>query len=221
MPDQRRRTEDPIVLASASPRRRAALAWLGLSPQVAQPRIEEAIRPGERPSEAARRLAVEKAEAVAPAWPDRWLIAADTMVIGPDGEPLGKPADPDAARDMLARLRGRRHRVLTAQAVCYRDRRLVDHLSTLATMRDYSDAEIAQYIQSGDPFDKAGSYAIQHPVFRPVQFIDGCYLNVLGLPLCRTTQLLRKAGYPRPLPDLTAPWCDLCRQAAAGALPSS
>ena len=219
MSDQPDRTDGLIVLASASPRRRAALVWLGLTPEIAHSQIDEAIHPGERPAAAALRLAAEKATAVAPAWPDHFVIAADTMVISQDGEALGKPACPADARDMLARLRGRRHRVVTAQAIRYRDRLLLDHLSTLATMRDYSESEIERYIQSGDPFDKPGAYAIQHPIFRPVRFIDGCYLNVLGLPLCRTTQLLRKAGFPQPLPELRGPWCRLCRQAAAGALP--
>ena len=208
----------PLILASASPRRRVALACLGLTPPVIPASVEETVLPGERPVDAALRLAALKARSVGQAHPDQWVIAADTLVIGPDGEPLGKPANPAEARATLERLRRRRHQVVTAQAVGRRDRLLQDYLSTLVTMRDYTDAEIAGYVESGDPFDKAGSYAIQHPTFRPVQFLDGCYLNVVGLPICRTRRLLQAAGYPR-LPDLEPPWCHCCRLAAAGALP--
>ncbi len=207
-----------LVLASASPRRRVALACLGLTPPVIPAAVEETVLPGERPVDAASRLAALKARAVGRAHPEQWVIAADTLVIGPDGKPLGKPANPAEARATLERLRCRRHQVVTAQAVVRHDRLLQDHLSTLVTMRGYTDAEIADYIESGDPFDKAGSYAIQHPTFRPVQFLDGCYLNVVGLPICRTRQLLRTAGYPEPLPDLEPPWCACCRLAAAGSL---
>ncbi|HEX2172404.1 MAG TPA: Maf family protein, partial [Dehalococcoidia bacterium] len=158
------------------------------------------------------------AAATAAAYPGAWVIGADTLVVGPKGEPLGKPPTAASARSMLLQLRGRRHRVVTAQAVIHRDRVASDHLSTLVTMRPYSDEEIAAYLASGDPFDKAGSYAIQHPTFRPVAFLDGCYLNVVGLPICRTARLLREAGFPTALPDLRPPWCQVCRRAAAGEL---
>lgn len=206
-----------LVLASASPRRRAALGYLGVRPTVRTASIDETPLPGERPEATARRLAEAKARAVAEA--RDWVIAADTLVIGPHGEALGKPATPAAARATLERLRGRRHQVVTAQAVGRGDRLAIDVLATLVTMREYTDAEIAAYVASGDPFDKAGSYAIQHPGFRPVQTITGCYLNVVGLPICRTGRMLREAGYPLPLRLLQPPWCTICRRAAARELP--
>jgi MAF protein len=208
----------PVILASASPRRRAAIRYLGLAPGLATAAIEEIIRPGERPVDAAVRLATGKAAAIAAAHPEGWIIGADTLVIGPDGDPLGKPATAADARSMLLQLRGRPHQVVTAQAVIRADRIATDHLSTLVLMRPYGEDEIGHYIATGDPFDKAGSYAIQNPEFRPVRSISGCYLNVVGLPICRTARLLRECGFPGSLPDLRPPWCQVCRRAAAGEL---
>lgn len=208
----------PVILASASPRRRAAIRQLGLDPIFAAAAIDETIRPDERAAVAAVRLAAGKAAAIAAAHPRCWVIGADTLVIGPDGGPLGKPATEAAARRTLLQLRGRPHQVVTAQAVAHEDRIVTDYLSTLVLMRPYTADEIDRYIATGDPFDKAGSYAIQHPGFRPVRSLSGCYLNVVGLPICRTSRLLRATGFPDPLPDLTPPWCQVCRRASAGEL---
>jgi predicted house-cleaning NTP pyrophosphatase (Maf/HAM1 superfamily) len=102
---------------------------------------------------------------------------------------------------MLRRLRGRQHDVITAVAVIRNGRSVVDHVTTKVAMRNYTDDEIANYVASGDPMDKAGAYAVQNPTFAPVASVDGCYLNVVGLPLCLLVRLLREAGVevsPRP-----------------------
>lgn len=132
------------------------------------------------------------------------VVAADTTVADLEGlsgaEILGKPADAQDARRMLVRLRGRVHHVYTALAVYRRaDEKLLSELCTTGVkMRNYSDAEIEEYIASGDPLDKAGAYAIQNSAFHPVEQWDGCYANVVGLPLCSLTRLLESFElYPR------------------------
>jgi MAF protein len=126
------------------------------------------------------------------------VLAADTIVVD-GGELLGKPCDAADATAMLVRLRGHVHQVLTALAVfappdwqLYRDLCIAS-----VPMRDYSDAEIARYVASGDPMDKAGAYAIQNPGFHPVTDFNGCYACVVGLPLCHLLRTLRKAGFPQ------------------------
>jgi MAF protein len=154
-----------------------------------------------------RRLSVEKAEAVG------WrltepsivlaadtvvILAADTIGVTESGDILGKPADVDDARDMLRRLRGRDHVVCTALTLLKLDpqREMLTELTrTTVTMRGYSDAEINAYIATGDPFDKAGGYAIQHEGFSPVERIDGSYSNVVGLPLETLKGMLERVGY--------------------------
>jgi MAF protein len=140
------------------------------------------------------RLAETKARAAA-AEKDKYtyVVAADTAVV--DGRALlGKPADADEAKQMLGRLRGHTHRVYTGLAVAGKggSQLLTDVCVTDVAMRDYSDAEIEAYVGSGDAFDKAGSYAIQHPGFRPVDKPSGCYASVMGLPLCHLTRLLAR-----------------------------
>lgn len=176
----------PVVLASSSPRRRELLTSLGIVFTVIKPEIDETQHPGESPYDYVQRLSVEKAAAAAeqihaPAV----ILAADTIVID-EGDILGKPADADEARRMLRRLRGRTHQVCTAITLYRRDD-LPQHVTrltcTAVTMRAYTDAEIEAYIATGDPFDKAGGYAIQHAEFAPVAHIDGSESNVIGLPL--------------------------------------
>ena len=182
-----------LILASASPRRRELLACLGIPFEVTQPRIDEGA--SGRPERVARRLAVAKARAVAARRPEATVLAADT-VVAYRGELLGKPRDAVEARGMLRHLRGRTHRVVTAVAVLAPRRRrpLVAHALTRVTMRRYTDEEIEASIARGDPFDKAGAYAIQDPRLAPVESYSGCYCNVVGLPLWTTVELLRRAG---------------------------
>ncbi len=162
--------------------------------------IDETPRPGETAQDYTIRLSQEKARAVQVSAPSGAIIlAADTTVADGDAI-LGKPADADEARAMLYRLRGRAHQVITALTLVHTTigQRVTDVAATEVPMRDYDDDEIETYIASGDPFDKAGGYAIQNPDFRPVATLSGCYANVVGLPLCHLVRSLRKFGIIPP-----------------------
>jgi MAF protein len=165
--------------------------------------VDEARRVDESPSEYVVRLADAKARAAAAnALPHQYVVAADTAVV--DGaEVLGKPADAREAVQMLRRLRGRSHQVYSGLAVLrmWDGRMLTDLCVTDVPMRDYSNAEIQLYVDSGDPLDKAGGYAIQHAGFRPVQHPGGCYASVMGMPLCHLLRLLGRMNFPAQ-PDL-------------------
>lgn len=180
-----------LVLASASPRRQALLRRLGPPFRVLPAHVDETVRAGETPEAYALRLAAEKARHSPVESPEAVVLGADTIVVL-DGEVIGKPADAAEATDFLQRLRDRRHTVVTAVAVLDRTtgRLEADLARTTVHMRDYADAEIAAYVASGDPFDKAGGYGIQNPAFQPVAEIDGSYSNVMGLPLALAARLL-------------------------------
>ncbi|TMF07234.1 MAG: septum formation protein Maf [Chloroflexi bacterium] len=183
-----------LVLASASPRRQELLARLKLRLVVRPVNLDERTPSRGNPEIIARRLARTKAEAARLVDPDSVIIAADT-VVAVDGSVLGKPADAGDAQRMLKFLRGRTHEVVSAVAIMRAEGRsaLVRHPVTRVVMRDYPDAEVDASISRGDPFDKAGAYAIQDEAFRPVERYDGCYCNVVGLSLWATIELLRKA----------------------------
>ena len=200
-----------VVLASASPRRRELLLTLGIDFTSATSSADEVIESSDPPATVAERLALVKAQAVAVSNSDKTVIGADTIVVY-GGAILGKPRDEAEAADMLRRLRGEWHEVITAVAVISGGRSIVDHVSTKVKMRSYTDDEIAAYVASGDPMDKAGAYAVQHPVFAPVESIDGCYLNVVGLPLCLLARMLRDSGISiRPMPEWSLPQkCQEC-----------
>ena len=184
-----------IVLASASPRRRDLFSRFNLPFDVRPVDVDESGAQGGNPEIIARRLARVKAEAARLRDPEPAIIAADT-VVALDRAILGKPVDAADARDMLRRLRGRAHAVVTAVAVMPARSRnaLARYPLTVVHMRNYGDQEIDASISRADPFDKAGAYAIQDELFRPVERYDGCYCNVVGLPLWSTMELLRKAG---------------------------
>ncbi len=195
-----------IYLASNSPRRRQLMAAAGWTFQVVSAPVDESVLPDEAPAVYVRRLAEEKAQAALVVLPPAavgWVVAADTTVADPQGdgfEILGKPADAADARRMLRQLRARIHQVYTGLAVLrLQDRAL--RSATVATdvpMRPYTEAEIDAYIASRDPLDKAGAYAIQHPVFCPAPTLHGCYPNVVGLPVCRLAGLLADLDGPPP-----------------------
>jgi len=200
-----------LILASSSPRRRQLLSQMGIDFDIIKPAIDETRCEGEAPLDYARRLSREKAEAVAAALDasPALILSADTIValaadaagIAEAGELLEKPRDAADARRMLLALRARAHYVITAitlKRIGPPGVVITRHACTTVTMRDYSDAEIAAYIDSGDPFDKAGAYAIQNEVFRPVARIDGSYSNVVGLPVDEVKQALREFAYPVP-----------------------
>lgn len=186
-------SQSKIILASASPRRRELLAQLGVAFVVQPSDVNEDALPNETPLETQQRITRNKAAvaaenaASADAGADAYIIAADTTVLI-DGEMLNKPADAAEAWAMLRRLRGRAHEVQTCLVVRHADTEVIHIVKSQVLMRHYSDDEIAAYIASGDPFDKAGSYAVQHPNFSPVAQISGCPLNVIGLPLCKLRQ---------------------------------
>jgi septum formation protein len=200
-----------LILASQSPRRQQFLRELGLTFDILVAGIDETPRPGEMPVILARRLAEEKAQAVAGSLsadaPPALIIAADT-VVALDAQLLGKPASAAEATAMLASLRGRPHSVHSGVSVLsiQEGRQSTRVNSTRVTMRAYTDAEIAAYVASGDPLDKAGAYAIQHPVFAPVARLEGCLSGVMGLPLGDLRDLLAEFGVEigRPL----APVCE-------------
>lgn len=172
------------------------LQWMDLTFRVRPVDIDETPLSGEAPEPYVCRLAETKALAARGlAEGDTFILAADTIVA--DGDTLlGKPSGPDEAREMLRTLRGRVHRVCTALAVIPpgAENALLDLCVSQVPMRDYSDAEIEAYIASGDPLDKAGAYAIQHPEFRPVTAFRGCFASVMGLPLCHLLRVFKKVG---------------------------
>lgn len=199
-----------LILASRSPRRQQLLTALGLAFDIDAADVDETPLPDEAPAALACRLCRAKAAAVAHHHPGAVVLAADTMVAL-DAELLGKPADPDEAVAMLRALRGRTHQVYTAVSVA-RDGAIDARLSVCdVTMRPYSDAEIAAYVATGDPLDKAGAYAIQHPLFSPVAAWEGCYTAIMGLPLALTREMLAAAGV-RGVGDVVA----VCRRLHAG-----
>jgi septum formation protein len=183
----------PLVLASASPRRRELLRQLGLTFTVAHSDVEETSHDAADPDAMVQRLAREKAEAVARRHPEALTLGSDTTVVL-DGENLGKPRDRDQAAEMLQRLAGRTHTVHTGVALAHPPSgRLVSAAEqTNVTFASLSPAEIDAYVATGSPLDKAGAYGIQDDlgaVF--ISRIDGDYYNVVGLPLHRLYRLLR------------------------------
>lgn len=203
-----------LVLASASPRRRELLAWLGVPFEVDPAEIDEPLPERHpRPERVARQLARHKAQVIAARRPADWVVAADTLVVL-RGRLLGKPATADEARAMLRALRGRWHRVITAVVVAHGRRFVVDHAVTWVRIRAYTDEEIEASIARGAPFDKAGGYAIQDPDLRPVEAWRGCYCNVVGLSIWLTWRLLQRSGYELGPPVETPAVCRSCPLAA-------
>lgn len=182
-----------LILASGSPRRRAFLAALGLDYLVQAADVDESAQPGEPPEELVRRLSRAKARAVAGQHPGLPVLAADTVVVL-DGRILGKPAGPEEAVAMLQSLRGRVHQVQTAVSLAHDGACAARVCCSQVWMRDYADAEIRAYVATGDPLDKAGAYAIQHPMFSPVARWEGCYAGIMGLPLGMVAGLLAGVG---------------------------
>ncbi len=191
-------TERPLlILGSNSPRRRQLLALTGWDFAVAAADVDESQHANESPVDYVLRLAETKARAsaAASAHGDQIVLAADTTVVDA-GEILGKPADAVEAATMLRRLRGHTHQVYTGIALLRQPDGLLlkDLCVTDVPMRDYSAEEIHAYVQTGDPLDKAGAYAIQHPDFQPVDIssLDGCFASVMGLPVCHVIRLMRE-----------------------------
>jgi septum formation protein len=200
-----RALERALILASASPRRADLLSQVGIDFEViVSDATEEADRPGANPATVAETHAREKALDVAGKVRGRLVLGADTVVVV-DAEVLGKPESVDDARVMLRRLSSRGHEVVTgvALALAGEDTAEVlaqDHVTTRVEFRDLSAEEIDAYVASGEPMDKAGGYGIQGLGALLVQEIEGCYFNVVGLPLSRTWEMLAGlgSGFPQP-----------------------
>ena len=184
-----------LVLASSSPRRRQLLAMVGAAFEVDPPTSEEHIPPGLTPAEVAVTLAAAKAEEVAQRRPHDVVIGADTLVVV-DGDILGKPRDAEEARRMLRRLSGRTHEVWTGLAVVHRSSgRLARGAEcTRVTFRPLDEGMLDRYVQTGEGLDKAGAYAVQGMGALFVTRIEGCYFNVVGLPLARLSVMLEPFG---------------------------
>ena len=186
-------TAPRIVLASASPRRRDLLTLIGIRHEVRPADIDETLLAGEFPDAHAERLARAKASLLAARAPDALVVGSDTIVVV-DGDILGKPRDEAEAARMLRRLAGRRHTVHTAVAVA-RDGRVESGVERVeVAFRPLTDADIAAYIATGEPMDKAGAYGIQGFGATIVERIEGDYFAVMGLPLGRLVRLMERLG---------------------------
>jgi septum formation protein len=198
-----------FILASASPRRRELLTAIGLDFEVVPSTVDEEAFAVGRPEALARRIARAKAVEVAARRPDAAVLAADTIVVQ-RGAVLNKPRDAAEAREMLARLRDRPHRVVTAVCLVSVRGTRVRHAVTRVRMRPYTADEVEASIARGDPFDKAGAYAIQDPALAPVAAYEGCYCNVVGLPLWTARHLLIEAGIEVPSGAVMPAACATC-----------
>lgn len=185
-----------LILASGSPRRRELIKAFDLDIEVVSPDLAEG-EPliDESPADYVVRLSENKARSVANGTANAYVLGADTTVVL-DGEVFGKPSDDAEATQMLQRLRGRTHTVMTGVSVldtstgkCESSVKCTD-----VALRSYSDAEIAAWVESGESSDKAGAYAVQDENFRPASRVSGCYTNAVGLPLCEVVDLMNKLG---------------------------
>ena len=190
-----------LVLASASPRRRALLEAAGIPVVVAPADIDESQRPGERPEQLVERLAREKATTLAKQRPRDFVLAADTIVLLGD-RVLGKPRDAGHAEELLGQLVGETHTVWTGVAVASDGGAKLHtfRVASRVTLREADAAEIRDYVASGEPLDKAGAYALQGEGTRFVERVEGSRSNVIGLPIDETFALLRELGGPEPGP---------------------
>jgi septum formation protein len=193
-------TPTSLILASNSPRRRELVTLFDLAFEFASVDIDESPCVGEPPEELVRRLSSTKAQIGAREFPEATVIAADT-VVSLDGSILGKPKDAADATRMLKLLRARAHTVCSGVTIWRGARQMSQVATTTVWMRDYTGAEIAAYVATDDPLDKAAAYAIQHDAFHPVARIDGCHANVMGLPLCHLYRALKAFGIALDEPD--------------------
>jgi septum formation protein len=182
------------ILASASPRRQELLRLLLPEFGAVPSEVDESIKTAETPLALVQRLATEKAKAVQPLYPEAAILSADTIVVC-NGEMLGKPLSPQNARRMLGKLSGHTHQVLTGVCLLHGELQHVEVCSTHVLFSVLSENEIEWYVKSGEPLDKAGAYAIQGTGARFIERIDGCYFNVMGLPVSLVYRLLKKLGY--------------------------
>lgn len=184
-----------LILASASPRRQELMKLLRFDFEVRASGVPEEPRSSESPAQLVVRLARAKAEAVRDTRPEAWVLGADTVVVC-GSEVLGKPESPEAAGDMLRKLSGRTHEVLTGVCIRHRQLRHASFVETMVRFAALSDRDIREYVATGEPMGKAGAYAIQGYGSRFIQGIQGCYFNVVGLPLAHLHRTLMQLGFP-------------------------
>jgi septum formation protein len=184
-----------LILASKSPRRNELLKQVGFDFEVIPSRVAEDFVQTESPKEHVIRLAEAKVRGVAGEHPDCWVIAADTIVYI-NGSILGKPKDREEAVEMLRRLSGHEHWVVTGFSVCHLEKKKGDRetVQTAVKVKSLAPAELQWYVQTGEPFDKAGGYAIQGIGSFMIESIRGSYTNVVGLPVCELIQMLNRLG---------------------------
>ena len=180
-----------LVLASASPRRQELLRSAGISFEVQPADIPENALPGEAAKDCAERLARDKALLVARQRPHDFVLGADTVVVV-DGQLLGKPTDAADAARMLRMLSGREHQVITGVCLVVSGQPTVASETTVVTVSEITEKDIADYVASGEPMDKAGAYAIQGLASRWIPRIEGDYSNVVGLPVALVLRMLRE-----------------------------
>lgn len=182
-----------LILASASPRRSELLRKARIAFRVEPAHVPEERAGGEDPKRYARRLARDKAHAIAARYPNDFVLGADTIVIA-DAHVLEKPADEADAARMIGLLSGRTHEVTTGVCLCAPNVELIETETTRVTVSEISEEEIADYIHTGEPMDKAGAYGIQGMFSRWVCGVEGDYFNVVGLPMARVYRMLKRAG---------------------------
>jgi septum formation protein len=194
---------NPLVLASISPRRKALLEQIGIPFEAVGSMADEALSKGMRPADIACQMAIRKAESVPHVHKNRWILGADTIVVM-NRRVFGKPKDSRDCRDMLLRLKGKNHRVITGFCILDPGGKSV-HLESVATkvrVKEMSEIEIEAYIKTGEPFGKAGGYAIQGIGSFMIEHIDGSYTNVVGLPVCEVVGALVTCGALRHFPSV-------------------
>jgi septum formation protein len=185
----------PFILASASPRREQMLREIGLRFDIVPGNVNEDFRPGEVPAEYVERVSKEKCHAVSRAMPHRWVLGADTIVVV-DSEVLGKPRSRDEAREMLMKLSGRAHRVITGFAIEKKDDGVMvsGTVESTVVFKTIEEDELEWYTGTPEPYDKAGGYAVQGMGGYFVREIHGSYSNVVGLPLTEVVTVLKNVG---------------------------
>ncbi|QEP44783.1 septum formation inhibitor Maf [Ectothiorhodospiraceae bacterium BW-2] len=185
-----------LILASASPRRAELLTQIGVSFRQQVSKIDETPRRGESPASYVERMALNKARVVEGAFPRHLVLGADTAIVVGEGEILGKPKDRRDFMQMMARLSGREHQVMTAVALVSNNFDRVERVVSRVKFTELSEPLMEAYWQSGEPRDKAGGYAIQGRGALFVEQLHGSYSNVVGLPLFETARLLQQFGFP-------------------------
>lgn len=184
-----------LILASSSPRRREILKFLRTSFEIMSSNVDESVDCNLPPEDIVMILAKRKAQTIAEKHRDAFVIGADTIVVYQNCV-LGKPADRDDAKQMLSSLSGKKHSVYTGVCILHGNDKEIFYEKTDVTFWDLSEEEIDRYIRTGEPFDKAGSYGIQGYGATLVKSINGDYFSVVGLPVAKIYQILKKMGYP-------------------------